>query len=127
MYYKKKYGAEGENIAYNYLKSIGYSIIQKNFSCKFGEIDLIAIDESHNSQEFVFIEVKSRSTIDYGHPSEAVNTHKKRHIIKVAEFFILINHLENANIRFDVIEILYKKNCCYINHIKNAFDSSTVH
>ena len=80
-----------------------------------GEIDLIA----KMNGELVFIEVKSRSNINYGYPCEAVNYKKKRKITNVAKYYILDNSLEDISVRFDVIEIYLtdKK----INHIVNAF------
>ena len=65
------------------------------------------------------MEVKSRSNINYGYPSEAVNYKKQRKIINVAKYYILNNSLENVSIRFDVIEIYLKDK--KINHIVNAF------
>lgn len=68
-----KYGILGEDLASNYLENIGYKIIERNFLCKQGEIDIIAKDKD----EYVFIEVKTRSNRCYGRPSEAVNKLKK--------------------------------------------------
>ena len=127
MYYKKKLGENGEDIAYNFLKSKGYSIINKNFKCKSGEIDIIALDESKEELEIVFVEVKTRMTRICGNPAEAVDRFKARHILKVAEFFLMINKIEDMAYRFDVIEILTDRpNTAYINHIQNAFDSNYV-
>ena len=108
-------GRLGEEIALKYIISKGGTIVEKNYRTKMGEIDLIA----RMNGELVFIEVKSRSNINYGYPCEAVNYKKKRKIINVAKYYILDNYLEDISVRFDVIEIYLtdKK----INHIVNAF------
>ena len=128
MYYKKQKGTDGEDAAYQFLISKGYSIINRNFTCKFGEIDIIALDETEQELELVFVEVKTRSNSTFGNPSEAVDTNKTRHIIKVAEFFTMVHKLEDISIRFDVIEVLdNSNNHLFINHIKNAFDYSVLY
>ena len=108
-------GRLGEEIALKYIISKGGTIVEKNYRTKMGEIDLIA----KMNGELVFIEVKSRSNINYGYPSEAVNYKKKQKITNVAKYYILNNCLDNISIRFDVIEVYLKSK--KINHIVNAF------
>lgn len=118
MFYKQEIGQNGENLAEDYLKNEGYKIIKRNFRCKQGEIDIIAIDNN----ELVFIEVKTRSTAKYGNPAEAVNTIKQKHLKNAAEFYVHIHNLYKRFIRFDVIEIYYNRAGYKINHIKQAMD-----
>lgn len=118
MFYKQEIGKNGENIAEKYLKSSGYTILERNFRCKIGEIDIIAMDK----KEIVFIEVKTRRNSKYGNPSEAVDDTKQKHIINAAKWYIHIHNLYNCFIRFDVIEIYDKNNTQKINHIKQAID-----
>lgn len=118
MFYKQEIGQNGENIAEDYLKNEGYSIITRNFRSNQGEIDIIAIDK----QEIVFIEVKTRTTLKYGNPSEAVNQNKQKHIKNAAKYYIHIHHLDNCYMRFDVIEVYYRNGKYRINHIKQAMD-----
>ena len=121
MYYKKEFGYDGEEIATEYLFNLGYSIIARNFTCKIGEIDIIALDQTIKEPEIVFIEVKTRFDTRCGNPAEAVDQYKVRHIYRSAEYFLRINNLENHYARFDVIEILKGKNeKPMINHIKKA-------
>lgn len=108
-------GKFGEEVALKYIISKGGKVIEKNYRTKLGEVDLIA----KLNGELVFIEVKSRSNIDYGYPSESVNHKKKRKIVNVAKYYILDNSLDNLSIRFDVIEIYLNE--MKINHIVNAF------
>ena len=91
MYIKQRIGIIGEEIASNYLKSINYEILDRNFNCKQGEIDIIAKDK----EEYVFVEVKTRTNKEYGEPVDAVNEIKKKHLQKAIEYYIYINKLEN--------------------------------
>ena len=108
-------GRLGEDIASKYIISKGGKIIEQNYRTKVGEVDLIV----RINGELVFVEVKSRSNVNYGYPSEAVNDKKKRKIINVAKYYILDNELTDVSIRFDVIEIYLRTK--KINHIENAF------
>lgn len=108
-------GKIGEQCAVNFFKSIGYKIMERNFRCKQGEIDIIVQDDS----EIVFVEVKTRTNIIYGRPAESVNGIKKRHIYLASKNYLCRNYLENCCIRFDVVEIFLSKGKCFINHIKN--------
>ena len=116
MYRRHETGSVGEEVACDYVKKLGYEIIEKNYRNKMGEIDIIAKDKN----EIVFIEVKTRCQKKYGSPSEAVDRRKKRHIYHVAEFYLIINKLENAFCRIDVIEVYFKDEKIFVNHIKNS-------
>ena len=108
-------GKLGEEIALKYIISKGGKVIERNYRTKIGEVDLIV----RLNGELVFVEVKSRSNINYGYPSESVDYKKKRKITNVAKYYILDNSLENLSIRFDVIETYLNEK--KINHIVNAF------
>lgn len=118
MYYKQETGKEGEDIAVEYLKNIGYNVIERNFECRQGEIDIIALDKD----EIVFIEVKTRRNKKYGLASEAVNDTKKKHLLKAVEYYLYSRNLQDDFIRLDVIEIYLSKDKVYINHIKKAIE-----
>ena len=121
MNYKQEFGNYGEEEAARYLQNINYKIIERNYSCKFGELDIIAYDCFNN--EIVIVEVKSRQQMLYGSPAEAVDSNKKSHIKKATEFYACLNHLENYNFRFDVIEILsFPREKLKLNHIIQAFE-----
>lgn len=115
----KELGKKGEQLAAKYLEnSCGYTLIKQNFTTKIGEIDIIAQDHG----TIVFIEVKTRMTIRYGVPSEAVNKRKQQKIGKVAACFLCQQKRWQHPCRFDVIEVYAKNdNSIKINHIKNAF------
>lgn len=113
----KSIGTIGENIAAEYLKNHNYKILERNFSCKIGEIDIIAKNENN----ICFIEVKSRTSDYFGMPSEAVNYYKEQKICKVAQYYILKKNLYKYNLRFDVVEIIFNSTTSKVNLIKNAF------
>ena len=111
-------GDYGELLAENYIKKLGYTIIDKKFISKFGEIDIIA----RNKNTIRFIEVKTRKNKNpYLPPEIAVNKKKMKSIIKIAQFFIYCHpELSNYELHFDIIAINLKpeKN---INYIEDAF------
>ncbi|MGM9531840.1 YraN family protein [Intestinibacter sp.] len=110
-----KKGKIGEKIARKYLVSIGMNIICTNYRTKFGEVDIIARFEN----KIVFVEVKSRTSKNYGLACEAVNLKKIKKITAVAKYYILENNLRNCEMRFDVVEVYFDEE--RINHIENAF------
>ena len=113
----KKVGLEGEKLAREYLKQQGYNILETNFYCRFGEIDIIA----KINNEISFIEVKTRKQIRYGFPAESVNDYKKKHMYKSVEFYTYLYNLYNFEISLDVIEVyLFEDKEARIEHIKNA-------
>lgn len=112
-FHKKILGAVGEKSAVNFLKKQGYKILEKNFKTRVGEIDIIAKD----GEEIVFVEVKTRTSDNFGEPSEAVNHKKQEKYHYVAEQYLLKKGLQEAICRFDVIEVKSEQ----INHIKSAF------
>lgn len=109
----KKLGLEGERLATNYLKKNKYKIVATNFTCPIGEIDIIAMKK----RRLVFVEVKTRSSKEYGLPCEAVTPYKQTKIRKVAEYFMLHKGYSDSECQFDVIEIIDEE----INHIDNCF------
>lgn len=117
--FNKDIGALGEDISENHLKNLGYKILEKNFRCKYGEIDLIAVNKNY----ICFVEVKTRYGTNFGMPSEAVNYSKQKKIYKTAQVYILKKNIINSNFRFDVIEVFLNSanNDFLINHIENAF------
>lgn len=95
---------------------MGYEIIDRNFSCRQGEIDIIAKDK----EEYVFIEVKTRSNLCFGRPIEAVDNYKQKHIFKSTRYYLHIHKLDNAFVRFDVIEIYLVEKKYKLRHLKGV-------
>ena len=118
MYIKQEIGKLGEDIAVNYLKQKGYKILDRNFECRQGELDIIALDKN----EIVFIEVKARTSNRYGTPSEAVNKIKQKHMLQTIKYYLYIRNLSGEFVRIDVIEVYIKDNVYKVNHIKQALE-----
>ena len=112
-------GNLGEDLAVKYLKKHGYKIVERNYTCQFGEIDIIA---KHNGF-YVFLEVKSRATADFGLPRYAVNVRKQQTIIACAKWWLARNQLMGSAARFDVVEIVGDQ----VYLIENAFSANYVH
>ena len=115
---KIELGKFGEDRAVDYLKNQDCEILTRNFLCNQGEIDIVAKDKD----ELVFFEVKTRNSLDYGKPVDAVNNFKQKHIWEAAKYYLYRNKIFNSFIRFDVIEVYIKNNKIFINQIRNIFD-----
>ncbi len=99
-FFNKMQGRLGEDAAAEFLKSQGYKILKCNYKNKMGEIDIIA----QNGEDLVFVEVKTRSSAEFGTPAQAVTYYKKQRIVNSARWYIMENPT-NLNIRFDIIEV----------------------
>lgn len=109
-------GRKGEMLAEDYLRKKGFEIVDRNWTHKRIEIDIIA-----TNQEFiVFIEVKTRSTQGWGMPEEAVSDKKIRRIVEAADFYLNEKNI-NKPARFDIISIILNDNKTDILHIEDAF------
>ncbi len=111
-------GKKGEEIAEDYLRNLGYEILEKNYHSSQGEIDLIAKDMDC----LVFVEVKSYSYKSYGCPAGAVGITKKKSIIHAAENYLYKNNIRDLYSRFDLVTSYKKYNGeRIIEHYKDAF------
>jgi len=111
-------GREGERLAEDYLKKKGYKVLEKNYRCPLGELDLVVLD----GRIIVFVEVKIRSDDRFGHPFEAVHWRKQDKMVKVALYFLSQYKLHQREARFDVVGISRGGNNPVIEHVSNAFD-----
>lgn len=114
MYLRHEIGKIGEKIATDYLEEQGYIIVERNFVARQGEIDIIAKDKN----EFIFIEVKTRTNLLYGKPIEAVDNNKQKNLIRTVKYYLYSKHLENRFVRIDVIEVYLNGKQYKVNHIK---------
>ena len=115
---QQKFGEKSENLAAWYLKQNGYKIIEQNYRNRMGEIDIIAKEK----KTIVFVEVKSRRSIRYGNPKQAVTPKKQRKISMVALYYLKSTQQIDAKARFDVVAITSNRDEPQIEIIKNAFD-----
>ena len=115
---KKELGRKGEEIAIRFLKKKGYRILERNYVCKMGEMDIVAREKD----TLAFIEVKTRTSTAFGPPQLAVNLTKQMQLSKVALYFLKEKKLEDVKARFDVVAILLRSGGEEIELIKDAFD-----
>jgi len=115
---KKELGKKGEDVALRFLKKNGYRVIERNYVCKMGEMDIIAKEKD----TLVFVEVKTRTSTTFGPPQLAVNPKKQSQMSKVALHFLKEKNLEDVRARFDVVAILMGARGEEIELIKDAFD-----
>ena len=98
---KREIGSEGEDRATKSLKKEGYRIIEKNFRSPFGELDIVAEEGGY----LVFVEVKKRNSSSFGNSLQAINSVKKKHMIKTAMFYMKTHKCFDRRVRFDVVGI----------------------
>ena len=116
---KRAIGQIRESLACEFLESQGVCIKETNFSCRAGEVDIIAKDDEY----LCFIEVKYRTDDRYGQPQEAVNIKKQKHICNVSKFYLYSKYRStDIPVRYDVIAISQKDDILTFKWIKNAFD-----
>jgi len=115
---KKELGKRGEDLALRFLKRNGYKIIERNYVCKMGEMDIIAQEKD----TLVFVEVKTRTSMDFGPPQLAVNPTKQMQLSKVALNFLKEKKREDVKARFDVVAIVLRPTGEEIELIRDAFD-----
>jgi len=114
---RRKIGERGENEASRYLEREGYRILERNWRCRTGEIDIIAVRDGI----LVFVEVKTRRNLAYGVPGYAVTPEKRRHLLSASALYRHRFGLGGVLCRYDVIEILFLDGHPYLRHIRNAF------
>jgi putative endonuclease len=117
---KQVLGKEGERIAEQYLKKKGYKLVERNYRCAAGEVDLIVLDR----RVIVFVEVKTRTGHGFGTPLEAVQPRKQRKMMQAAQFFLSQKKLHQRDARFDVVGISWPAREPVIEHVENAFELS---
>ena len=118
----RELGELGESLARKMYEDKGFRVVVQNYRCKAGEIDLICV----KGKLLVFCEVKSRQSLIFGIPVEAVDSNKVRRLRRVASWYLSqkmnINRLyDDFDMRFDVVEVVFVADEYEINQIENAF------
>ena len=114
----KLLGKKGEAVAARYYLNQGYTLLEHNYQCRLGELDLIL----QKQELLVFAEVKTRRPGGLGTPAEAVNTAKQRRVVQAAKYYISRTQTEETAVRFDVVEVQPLPNGGWSVHcIPNAF------
>lgn len=114
----RQIGGKSEDAVEKYLLDAGFASVKRNYVTPYGEADIIMKDKN----EFVFVEVKSRSTAKFGTPAEAVTKKKKLRYLQIAQYFFMSEKIENYAVRFDVAEVYNTNAGLHIDYIQNAFD-----
>ena len=130
---RKTIGLQGEHEAARYLRQRGYIIISRRERILNGDIDIVALDK----RTVVFVEVRSKTTTERGHPAETIDARKKQRICSLANAYIKQHRLEDYSFRLDVVTVLFTRppsiqtrwlfgrssNTPIIEHFQNAFES----
>jgi len=113
---KRELGIKGENLAVRHLVKKGFQIIERNFRCRMGEIDIIARDGDY----LVFVEVRTRSRREYGLALESISRAKINKLRQLAGYYLARHPQERLFTRFDVVAVDWSAGE-EITHIENAF------
>jgi len=111
-------GKKGEDLAIAQLRALKYKILERNFKCALGEIDIIARERD----TLVFVEVKTRRTRDFGGPAAAVNERKQRQLSRVALTYLNMKKLPQMPARFDVVAVELIPPAPHIEVLRDAFE-----
>jgi putative endonuclease len=109
-------GRQGEDLAATYLSDNGYEILEQNWRHGKNEIDIVCMKEEF----IVFVEVKTRSTVYFGHPEESVDKKKKSFLILAANAYVSQKNI-NQEVRYDIVSVLIDQHRHTIRHIEDAF------
>ncbi len=116
MAFHNELGKKGEDLAVSYLLKKGYKIVARNFRYQKAEVDIIARKEAI----LAIIEVKTRSTPDFGNPQDFLKGKQIQNLVKAVDFFVNEHELE-VDVRFDIIAIIKNQSGTTIEHLENAF------
>ncbi len=109
-------GKKGEQLAVDFLIENGYDIVERNYRFNKAEVDIIAQKED----TLAIIEVKTRSTTDFGNPQDFVKPKQIKNLVKAVDEYVTVNNLE-VDVRFDIIAIVKEENQFNIEHLEDAF------
>jgi putative endonuclease len=111
-------GARGEALAIARLKKLGYRVLEQNFLCRGGEIDIVA----RQGEVLVFVEVKARGSDAFGSPLEAVGPTKRRRLERAAQVYLSQKKLHGVPVRFDLVGVRLDRDPPEVEVVPNAFD-----
>ncbi|MBI1818364.1 MAG: YraN family protein [Deltaproteobacteria bacterium] len=111
-------GAEGERAAEKFLRRHRYRILQRNYRCAAGEVDIVALDGT----TVVFVEVKTRTQEGFGSPLDAVDRRKQGQLARAARYYLSEHALHDRDARFDVVGVWWEGDRVTCELIQNAFD-----
>ena len=109
-------GKKGEQLAVDFLIENGYDIVERNYRFNKAEVDIIA----QKADVLAIIEVKTRSTTDFGNPQDFVKPKQIKNLVKAVDEYVTVNNLE-VDVRFDIIAIVKEEKQFNIEHLEDAF------
>ncbi|NNL16766.1 MAG: YraN family protein [Flavobacteriaceae bacterium] len=109
-------GKKGEQLAVDYLLKKGYDIVERNYRFDKAEVDIIA----KQNDILAIIEVKTRSSIDFGNPQDFVKPKQIQRLVKAVDEYVTVNELD-VEVRFDIVAIVKKSKTYEIEHLEDAF------
>ena len=110
-------GKYGEDRASEFLERLGYQLIDRNWRCDVGEIDIVARD----SDCLVFAEVKTRTRVGFGHPFEAITSAKMKKMRQLVGEWCRVHQISSVQVRLDAISVLISQGRIHIEHLKQVF------
>ena len=110
-----------EELAAAYLRCRGLSLVDKNYRCRRGEIDLVMMEAASAEETLVFVEVRYRNSSAYGTPEESITRTKQTRIIAAATHYMAATNRLNCTARFDVVAVTQPNYLPNVQWIKNAF------
>lgn len=116
---RREFGRVGEDAAVAHLQALGFSVRERNFLCRWGEVDIVA----QKDDLVAFVEVRMRSHAAWGDPGLTVHGKKQRRVVKAALHYLYAHDLRDKMIRFDVVTVLGRGAKAHLEHIPNAFDA----
>lgn len=108
-------GKKGEDIACDYLKKKGYRIIERNFRKKYAEVDIICTKDD----VLVFVEVKTRTSNEFGTPFESITPWKLKSLLKTVQYYSLLHPKLPGELRLDAIGVILDKTKSTVKHMEN--------
>jgi putative endonuclease len=110
-------GRYGEDLAARYLSTHGFAVLERNWRCELGEIDIVA----REGDTLVVCEVKTRRGLNYGSPAESITYRKLATLRKLADRWLKTHELRPAEIRIDIISVLFDRNTPpSVDHVRGA-------
>jgi putative endonuclease len=116
---RRAFGGEAEELAVAHLERSGYRIRDRNVPCRVGELDIVAEKDG----TLVIVEVRMKTSSEWGDPSETVMGQKQRRVVKATLYYLQGERLGDVNVRFDVIAVVGRGKKAVVEHYIDAFDA----
>lgn len=116
---RRRSGDAAEDLAVGHLERLGFRVLERNFTCRWGELDVVA----EQGELLAFVEVRMRATAVWGDPAHTISRAKQRRIVRATLHWLFRNAGRNRALRFDVISIVGRGADARVEHIPNAFEA----